>query len=797
MSAIVQATCPGCKNLLRIPADWVNQPIRCKHCGLVMLSKTPQTAAAKSTPPRDKTPLPPTRQQAPVAKLAPESFKTAGASHPIAQAVLPTAAVPSAASVQAGPANGSPFTGFDANDDSPTANKSRVRAVGKRSTWWWKGPLIAVSVFFLAVVILGFTWSKLSKLLPAGNQVVQNQDKDHAGLDKDVMPPKDKSKDGPPADGKPDPNKDKTPAPKDKTPDPNKDKTAPPKDKVNDPNKDKTVPPKDKDKSPEPPKDKATDPPKNPAGLLYPRRALIISLHNYLYADSVHAGNPVEGAHNVASLKNKLVNGLHFPLTQIGFLSDVAPKGQAHSPTKAVIEQTLTSFLQDSRSQDRVMVFFIGHAVEIGEESYLVPIEGELDNAANLIPLKWVYQQLEQCKARQKVFVIDVGRSNPSRGSARPGSGPLGPKLDAALKDPPLGVQVWSACSGEQFSYETDASPMGVFLDKMIAALEKGLTNKIQKAEEPLQIDLFNQTIVSLMNAELSPLKLTQVPRITGKEVVEGAPFSKDEPAPPVPTIATGPSAKDNAKIIQSVLDEISLPPIKAGFGSTEDGTIKVEMLPPFDAKTMASYAPAESKLKEEINKVRVTLWAYSNAPEPPALKTAVAEKRAEFGKVTMNLLKDSYRSPGNENEFKKQIGEEERDVGKILSNLIRLRKDSIETDGTDKPGDLRKAEPSKRWQVSYDYVLAHLEAQISFLYEYQAMLGSMRKELPAKEPGHGGWRMSATAAPTGDSDGKKMAKSSAKIYDALAADNGNTPWFVLAKRERMVSLGLEWKSVK
>ena len=34
MAAVIQATCPGCKKMLRIPSDWIQQAIRCKHCGL-------------------------------------------------------------------------------------------------------------------------------------------------------------------------------------------------------------------------------------------------------------------------------------------------------------------------------------------------------------------------------------------------------------------------------------------------------------------------------------------------------------------------------------------------------------------------------------------------------------------------------------------------------------------------------------------------------------------------------------------------------------------------------------------
>jgi len=46
MSAVVQATCPGCKHVLRIPAEWLGQAFKCKHCGMVI------QARGKTLPPR-------------------------------------------------------------------------------------------------------------------------------------------------------------------------------------------------------------------------------------------------------------------------------------------------------------------------------------------------------------------------------------------------------------------------------------------------------------------------------------------------------------------------------------------------------------------------------------------------------------------------------------------------------------------------------------------------------------------------------------------------------------------------
>jgi hypothetical protein len=94
--------------------------------------------------------------------------------------------------------------------------------------------------------------------------------------------------------------------------------------------------------------------------------------------------------------------------------------------------------------------------------------------------------------------------------------------------------------------------------------------------------------------------------------------------------------------------------------------------------------------------------------------------------------------------------------------------------------------------------VLARLQSQIAYLYEYQSMLGQMRKELPPRDPAlHGGWRLAAQTSLQGDAAGKKLYKSSQKILEKLAKDNPGTPWEVLAKREKLTALGLEWQPTK
>ena len=42
LKQIVQAQCPKCKNTLRIPANWIHEPMKCKHCGMVFQAKAPK-----------------------------------------------------------------------------------------------------------------------------------------------------------------------------------------------------------------------------------------------------------------------------------------------------------------------------------------------------------------------------------------------------------------------------------------------------------------------------------------------------------------------------------------------------------------------------------------------------------------------------------------------------------------------------------------------------------------------------------------------------------------------------------
>ena len=50
------------------------------------------------------------------------------------------------------------------------------------------------------------------------------------------------------------------------------------------------------------------------------------------------------------------------------------------------------------------------------KEFYLVPMEGNKDEANSLISLSWLFDKLSKCRAKQKLLILDVCRYPHTRG---------------------------------------------------------------------------------------------------------------------------------------------------------------------------------------------------------------------------------------------------------------------------------------------------------------------------------------------------------------------------------------------
>jgi cytoskeletal protein RodZ len=796
MPQLVQSVCPGCKHRLRIPAKWLHQPMRCKHCGMVVQIKqraaaariaptSPTRPANRTPPPPNRTPPPPTHKvqvtAAPVARaIAPPAGNTMAAplAIPVAQ---PVTGSPLAIPV-AQPVTGSPFADIGPSEDDGAAGDVRRR---RKKGGWWKGPALALAVLAIAGIVAATNWDRIAALLPPP------EDKPVAQNDKSKDPVKEPSakkveqtKQPPTAKATP-----VSDGPKHNNPP----KNDPPK---NDPSKTPPKPPSPPKTNPPP---KSPNPPRS-AKATFPRRALIVSVHDYLYANPIQNGPPTPPtAHNFNTLIESLNRGLDIPLNQTAHLSDDATKKWgARAPTKKVIEETVTNFLNSSRAQDRIVLFFVGHSVEMEDGVYLAPIEGELDKAATLIPLTWFYEQLSQCKARQKVLVLDINRYDRTFGQERPGGEEMGSKLDALLKAPPAGVQVWSSCVAKQRSYASDEYPIGVFLDSLMTALNRGLPNVAQKMEAALPLEPFVARVNEIMKEDLSKRGLEQVSRLTGQEADPGMSF--DATIPPAPeAIASLASAPADVAVNQALLEaltaQIGTPPVKV----THQLALRYDALPPFSVEALQKYQgdtpKPDSPLRKAVKDARVMLWAIYPGEPPAKLAKEVAERQKTI-RVQLNVLKDGYRAPGGgnaEKQFKDMVEKDERSVALILSVLD----ETLEELQSEEVTAARKSE-SKRWKANYDFILARTHLERAYLFEYQSMLGSMRKEFPPRDPKlQGGWKLASQSRLQGDSNGKKSDKAAKKLLDKIAEENAGTPWEVLAKREKLTNLGLEWQAVR
>ncbi|HEY1379142.1 MAG TPA: hypothetical protein VGF55_20235, partial [Gemmataceae bacterium] len=534
------------------------------------------------------------------------------------------------------------------------------------------------------------------------------------------------------------------------------------------------------------------------AGTNFPRRFLAVCVHDYLYANPVSARGDRTGLPDV--LRSFARDRLRADPDQIYILSDASRGKDLRPPVKPIIEQTVERFLATCRRQDRVMLVFVGHAVELDGQPYLVPLEGELAVKETLIPLKWLYDRLATCPARQKVLVMDVCREDAARGNERPGGGPMGPKLDVALANPPAGVQVLSACVAGQVSHEYDYATVGgfdvrggAFLSLLTQAPRLGWG--LPKPEESLPISVLVDRVKEPLALVVSARdKAVQTPRLAGTEPPEpgeGAAYNPAESLPPrfdLPrpaALAAGGLA--DPQMVKSIFTEIALPPIKLPRDSDQapqpgDEAARLAAVMPFRADALKGYEADYADLKEIMAKggeypVRVAVIHAVDA----------LDKLARSGNG--RLLE----------EFRGQITD---DVKKSITAMQKDGPGRLELELSDAYEELEKvadklgAEKSKRWRAHYDYVTAQAKARMAYLQEYNLMLGkAKRDELPPLDPKlHNGYRLSSQEKLQSPKEVKDLASESRKLLAKIIKENPGTPWEILAKRERLTALGLAWQ---
>jgi hypothetical protein len=766
MDPVIQAKCPHCQSVLRMPPSWLGQIMRCKHCGQLFQTKARMPGVAPA-PPRPAAPAPgiPMGLPANAVKAAP------AAAPPLTRAPVAAPADPFAFGLHnAAAGGGAPVI--------PYRHYQRGNP--------WVGAFVGVVLLAGGTAALLFAWPHVLANLemsgadgPAEKKVVQaKQTKpEEVATTPSKTPTTDTSR--PKVDPKGPPKKD--PPPKLEPKDPPK--KGPP--TVDPPKKDppkKEPPPKEDPPKKDPPPKKIEPKKVRPTVVRFPRRALAISVSEYWLANPLNYGRGPNGrfpgSDTYAVLKGLGSFHLKFPNTQLTELSDQGL--EPHPPVKSVIESTIAEFCNTSRAQDRIVLLFAGHAAVLDKEAYLVPQLGDLKDAKTLIPLSWVYDQLKGCKARQKVLILDVCRFDPARGMERPGSEKMDKLLDAKLLAPPEGVQVWSSCVAGQNAYEFESGSL--FLQALCTAMQEPLPG-FQEPDNPLPLDVLVPRVNKLLTATLAGQKLEQTSRLTGQETAGGAPFNLEEPLPQVVMVRPPPMGGGGyapAPVVQKILDEIaSVPTPRTGRPGVKDG-VGGRAMPPFPAKDLEPFADDGKGWLE-----------LATEGEKYPLRAAVAKAVKALQESSSKFAMKEFFGGANTAAVKKQVLKEQAAPGKAILYLEDALEEMV------KAGEARRKEKSKRWQAHYDYVMARLKSRLVYVMEYDYVLAQIRNDAlpPLDKGGFAGYRLGSLKKVTiPEGKVKNWVKEIDKGWKKVINDYPETPWALIARREQLTVLGLEWR---
>jgi len=377
----------------------------------------------------------------------------------------------------------------------------------------------------------------------------------------------------------------------------------------------------------------------------------------------------------------------------------------------------------------------------------------------------------------------------------------MDPALESLLKNPPRGLQVWSACSAKQSSleyayqafdgYEIEGS---LFLNQFFNAFTK-FGAGIPKPEDPVTLGPLADHVRDLTKAAALGIQTeVQTPFVAGLENENGAAYDAAEAPPPrfdIPKPGQfAPGGLADRKLVQEILKEIKLPPIRA-VSLNESKSDDIDAIVPFSANALKGYEADYKSVRDILDH-----------PDQHQLRVAVlhtveilerhgrGEVRVGNSNVQVGTLREEFSGP-TADDVKKSIELEQRKGPAAMFVELEEALTAME-----KMRPLRAQETSKRWQAHYDYVLAMLSARFAYVNEYNLMLGKIRKdELPPLDPKlHKGWRLAAQEKMASPRDVKDKAEEAKKLFDQLIKEHPGTPWEVLAKRDRLTALGLSWQ---
>jgi hypothetical protein len=143
-------------------------------------------------------------------------------------------------------------------------------------------------------------------------------------------------------------------------------------------------------------------------------------------------------------------------------------------PEAAKVRKKLAILLATLDEDESVVVAFAGHGVQfVGDDkNYFCPSDADLTDRTTLVDLTDVFEQLQRCKAKRKLLLVDACRNDPLLPTTRGGS-----NVASVSRPPsavPRGVLALFSCDARQESYEDAELGHGVFFDQVIRTWRGG-----------------------------------------------------------------------------------------------------------------------------------------------------------------------------------------------------------------------------------------------------------------------------------------------------------------------------------
>jgi len=257
--------------------------------------------------------------------------------------------------------------------------------------------------------------------------------------------------------------------------------------------------------------------------------ALIVGIDNYQSYGKLRTCRA-----DALAMRKVLVRRCGFSERRVVLLVDDAPE-PTNQPTYATLRGRIRQVTTLAGRDDELLIFFSGHGETLGNEGYLIPMNGSRDDTGTLIPLSWLNDRIRESKARTRMLILDACHA----GSGSKGIGGVAPSVPR-----PAQTVILLSCSAKQQSYPDSAKGVSVFTRFLVEGLAGAAD--ADRNRRVTQVEIYEHVRKAMVEWCLQTGK-TQTPLLVGDtrteltlaQITGGGTFNPfDESHEPVPSWA-------------------------------------------------------------------------------------------------------------------------------------------------------------------------------------------------------------------------------------------------------------------